>query len=404
MPVKIFQLHKRSSYKYSNIQDKFAFNEGAKLVAIADGTTQSFRSDLWANILTQDFVSKPHFDAKTYLENIANSQAKYNAIEFVFSDNPAKAYLEKQKMATGATSTFLGMKFEYDFIEIIACGDSNVFIVHDTSKISTYPFKSIDDLDNNLSFINTQKYTELTHEELFHTKLSISPNDKIIFCTDALSRLLIQHNDYIDQIVNFKDYNDFFNFCISLWDAKKMQEDDITLVIVENAENFKTSTFIPAADFEFEKEKEYEFIPTPINDTEMNENKDLNEALRKEFYEMNGKINKLESIFKFLLIITVANLALNFYVSYSSLSGFSNKLKEQLKFRTITNPLIAPEKGKGPLSPKEKTIAPITAPLLDKTPVAEKSTTVKPTVAVKPITTKPNTPANKKDTSTKGRK
>ena len=130
----------------------------------------------------------------------------------------------------------------------------------------------------------------------------------------------------------------------------------------------------------------------------MNENKDLIEALRKEFYEINGKINKLESIFKFLLIITVANLALNFYVSYSSLSGFSNKLKEQLKFRTITNPLIAPEKGKGPLSPKEKTITPITAPPPapaatlpnapktntppTKTPAAAKAPTVKTTVPV----------------------
>jgi serine/threonine protein phosphatase PrpC len=381
MPVKIFQLHKRSSYTYSQIQDKFSYNEGLKVVSIADGTTQSFRSELWANLLTEEFVLKPHFDKKSFLKSLEGSFEKFKKIDFTFSSNTALAYLEKQKMAMGATSTLMGLKFDNNALEIISCGDGNVFIVNDKAKLKTLPFADIEALDNNKSFINTEKYTEIEEEELYYNKVTLDVNDKVIICTDALSRLLLQDESYLQQIVKFKNYQDFFDFCISLWDAKKMQEDDITLVVVDNPNDFTTSTFVPSANFEFEKEKEFEFIPTPLNENEMNDYKELIEALRKEFYDINTKITKLESIFKFLLIITVINLALNVYVSYGSLSGISGKLKEQLKFQNISNPIPMPGK------PKEPTPPPAEAPKT--TPVSSTTALVAPTPPVPPSKTAP---------------
>lgn len=417
MPVKIFQLHKRSSYTYSQIQDKFSYNEGLKVVSIADGTTQSFRSELWANLLTEEFVLKPHFVKKSFLKSLEGSFEKFKKIDFTFSSNTALAYLEKQKMAMGATSTLMGLKFDNNALEIISCGDGNVFIVNDKAKLKTLPFADIEALDNNKSFINTEKYTEIEEEELYYNKVTLDVNDKVIICTDALSRLLLQDESYLQQIVKFKNYQDFFDFCISLWDAKKMQEDDITLVVVDNPNDFTTSTFVPSANFEFEKEKEFEFIPTPLNENEMNDYKELIEALRKEFYDINTKITKLESIFKFLLIITVINLALNVYVSYGSLSGISGKLKEQLKFQNISNPIPMPGKPKEPTpppaeAPKTTPVSPTTAPVAPTPPVPPSKTapvvTTPATAAVKPATKTttagPAVTVAKKDTASKGKK
>ena len=418
MPVKIFQLHKRSSYTYSQIQDKFSYSEGLKVVTIADGTTQSFRSELWANLLTGNFVLNPQFDKKSFLNSLGDSIHKFNAIDFTFSSNAALAYLEKQKMAMGATSTFMGLKFDNNALEIISCGDGNIFIVNDEAKLKALPFSDIEALDNNKSFINTEKYTEIEEEELYYNKVALDVNDKVIICTDALSRLLLQDESHLKQILQFKNYQDFFDFCISLWDAKKMQEDDITLVVVDNPNNFTTSTFVPSADFEFEKEQVDEFIPTPINDNEMNDYKELIEALRKEFYDINTKITKLESIFKFLLIITVINVALNVYVSYGSLTGISGKLKEQLKFPSISNPIPIPGKPKEPVPNTTETVGSKTptVPSTNAT-VAPPPPPPPPPTKAAPVVTPPVTPAvkpatkvapvatvSKKDTAGKARK
>ena len=56
MNVKIFQLHKRSVYEYSSIQDKYSFNASQGVFAIADGATQGYKSEIWANLLVDNFV------------------------------------------------------------------------------------------------------------------------------------------------------------------------------------------------------------------------------------------------------------------------------------------------------------------------------------------------------------
>lgn len=348
MSVKIFQLHKRSSYTYSNIQDKFSFDEQAKIVTIADGTTQSFRSALWADILTKDFLVHPFFDAKQFIQGLENTVSKFNALEFQFSENPAIAFLEKQKIEKGATSTFIGLKFQNEFIEIIACGDSNVFIVNENAAITTYPFNTIDDLDNNKSFINTAQYKDIEEKDFISTKLPIAHSDKVIVCSDALSRFLLDQPNYIQTVLSFKNYNDFFNFCITQWDAKKMQEDDISLVVIDNPINFGTSCFVPSPDFEFEKEKQYEFIPTILNEYDMNDFQNLIEALRKEFFEMNKKISKLESLVKILIYTVVANVLFTIMLSYGSFSEIVDKVKEQFNFKLIKVQKMPKEKIKLP--------------------------------------------------------
>ena len=134
MSLKIFQLHKRSSYTYNNIQDKFSYSNNYDIIAIADGTTQSFKSELWAEIITSNFTKNPTFDKEQFISLIKNSASEFNLSDFQYSESPAKAYLEKQKISSGATTTFLGLKISENFVEIISCGDSNVFILKENNN------------------------------------------------------------------------------------------------------------------------------------------------------------------------------------------------------------------------------------------------------------------------------
>ena len=62
MSTKIIQLQKRSSYTYQNIQDKATWNNSNRIFALADGTTQSFNSEKWAEIITKKFIDAPAFE------------------------------------------------------------------------------------------------------------------------------------------------------------------------------------------------------------------------------------------------------------------------------------------------------------------------------------------------------
>lgn len=330
MSFKIFQLHKRSSYTFNNIQDKFCFNENHDIIAIADGTTQSFKSELWAEILTKNFSKDPKFNKEQFISLIKESVSDFNLTDFKYSENPAKAYLEKQKISFGATTTFLGIKIDENFIEIISCGDSNVFVIKENGNCESYPFNTVDDLDNNKDFINTEKVNEIEIDTLYHNKIQLSKNDKVIVCTDALSRLLLSDTSLLKQTLILNNYNEFFKFCTTNWEEKKLQEDDITLVLIDKNTSIKPDLNIPNKDFEFEKEKEYQFIPSQINENNMHNYNDLINSLKGEFTKINKKITRFESLIMILIFIGLSNLFLTLYFNYFTNKPKSSEIELQL--------------------------------------------------------------------------
>ena len=128
MSVKVLQLQKRASYEYKYIQDKYSFSEKMKCYAIADGTTQSFNSEKWAELITDSFAKNPILEPKELIVELLNSADIFKRLKIDFSDNPAKASLEKEKIKRGGTATFIGAKIDNKQLSLISCGDSNVFI------------------------------------------------------------------------------------------------------------------------------------------------------------------------------------------------------------------------------------------------------------------------------------
>ena len=58
MSIKVFQLHKPEATSFTEIQDRFRVSKDSNVIALADGTTQGHKSELWAQYLVDEFVKR----------------------------------------------------------------------------------------------------------------------------------------------------------------------------------------------------------------------------------------------------------------------------------------------------------------------------------------------------------
>jgi len=317
MSATVLQLHKRASYEFKYIQDKYAISSDSKVFTLADGTTQSFNSEIWAEIITNQFVKAPCFTPSEVINLYKISVEKYKSSNFEFSTNPAKASLEKSKQSKGGTATFIGLRFLNDNkIELISCGDSNFFLLSSNENITAYPFSDLDSLDANNNFINTEALIqEKIDAAFFNVKtFDYQYGDKLILATDALSRLLINKPAVLNELLQIDEFEQLYVFCTNHWDNKELQEDDISAIIL-NIDNKSTNKIIiPPNDFTFPKEKEEEFIPASLiqddneikfTDMQMNEIRNQFNGIANDF-----RLVKRKQKFHEMLIMVAISLVL----------------------------------------------------------------------------------------------
>lgn len=334
MALKILQLHKRASYEYNYIQDKYAYLQETRCYAIADGATQSFNPELWADLLTKRFIENPAFEPDALIELFKSCAEEFSNLKYEFSPNPAIASLERDKLKRGATSTFIGARIENDnTLSIISCGDSNTFILR-SDKILPFPSTSLDELDEKKHFLNTAKLSdnEVNKEFFIQQVIRLQQGDTIILATDALSRLMLQNPSTCNTLLQINDFENLHTFCLEQWEQRRLEEDDITAIIIQDIHSEAVQEIFPPADFSFPKEKEFEFIPSESNyyNNELTGN-DMQQLfqeitrLRQELSEIR-KDSKLQ---KTLLIICVGLITiLNLFFLYNN---FQNNEEERIK-------------------------------------------------------------------------
>ena len=265
MEIKTLQLQKRAAYRFENIQDKFAINEKTGCFALADGTTQSFCSEKWAEIITKKFVSAPTFNRTQLINLFTKSVRDYEESDFKFSSNPAQASLEKTKMLQGGTATFMGLQIaKNNQLKVIASGDTNLFRISKGDKRQYFPYSDIELLDGNKHFINTkQLFENKIDDSFFQTKtLSVSNGDLIIVATDALSRLFLKKPQIISEFISINHFDKLHEFCLKHWEQKELEEDDISAIIIKLSNKNERLTIEPPSSFSFPKEVEMPFVPT----------------------------------------------------------------------------------------------------------------------------------------------
>lgn len=337
MGTRVLQLQKRSSYEYKFIQDKVSISSDNYFYALADGTTQSFHSEKWAEIITAEFVRTPAFEPANIITLFRDCSNTFNNHEFIFSVNPAKAALEKKKREQGATATFIGLALNGSNLNFINVGDSNIFHIHG-EVIDTYPFKTSDELDSNTYFLNTEKLLAEEVEEYYFTKGNIQlQNDSVILvCSDALSRLLLTKPECISEVIKINDFDALLSFCLKHWDNKEMQEDDISCVIIDNTSKKATKYIIPPKEFSFPKEEEYEFVPTVLENkisTEINNEdmENISSMINRLYGQLNDITNKSKLLFAIvisILVFSAGNFVMTITKSSGNPSGTDQKIIE----------------------------------------------------------------------------
>jgi serine/threonine protein phosphatase PrpC len=253
MKFKVFHTHKKSALTYNYVQDKFEINPDNKTIAIADGTTQSFRSEFWSELLVHEFCKNPTFKNDDFLKLSRNLASEIQSSSPVFSENPAIASLEKRKFSEGSTSTFLGIRFtNHNTFNVINVGDCNLFLIKKNGDIISYPFESIDDLNNNQYFLNTTNLLkeEPNQIEISNAQLKFEEGDQLIICTDAIGRLFLSDKRWFDEILNFETFELFIKKIEELWRNNILEEDDITIILMSDTLK-SSSTIKPPKDFSF---------------------------------------------------------------------------------------------------------------------------------------------------------
>lgn len=177
---------KDPNYPEAN-EDKFAFSEDGRRVALSDGASESFDSKLWADLLAHAFVADP----KVRPEWVHSAQAEYVAAH----DFQSMSWSKQAAFERGSFATLIGVEQfeEYDAVEILAIGDSIALLVDEGKLIHGWPFEDpekfkerptlLATVAKNNDFIEVGGFWTL-HGKTFHLEKLADP--RLICMTDAL--------------------------------------------------------------------------------------------------------------------------------------------------------------------------------------------------------------------------
>ena len=287
MKIKTLQIQKRSVSGFSDIQDKYCYSEEKGVIAISDGATQGFKSEIWAEMLVNNFVQNPEFEIEKFLIDLEKYAQDFSEIEFEPNPNPALRMLELRKIADGSYATFMGIEVRKDTLRYVSSGDVCGF-VKTADGLQYFPFSNVEELDKDKGFLSTTRLLnhQVKPEQFRSGKLSIKENNKIILMTDAVARLTLRDNNIIDKILHLEDFESFKDYIISEWEGKRLEEDDITICVIEPNAKSEEQNIHPPKDFSFPK------VETPIINFN-NDSKDKNKE-EKQQYERDIIVSDLQ--------------------------------------------------------------------------------------------------------------
>lgn len=221
-------------------------------IAIADGATQSYLSQKWAQfIVNQTITFQEPTKGKLIKKFLTlelfkkwNQEVNDYIITRQNEGNPLKWY-EEEGIESGSDSTFLSVQINYNKIlergimYASAIGDTCLFLRNQNGIKKRFPI-SRSNLFNNTPPLISSVIKDLTKIGNYEKNIrsGIFRQDILYFMTDALAMWFIiecENNkrpwDEIDK--NCKDLPTFKNWISYLRQEKLLQNDDVTLVRLE---------------------------------------------------------------------------------------------------------------------------------------------------------------------------
>ena len=221
---------------------------------VADGATEGMFSGVWAEILVKAFcrsknnkfdigcvVNKASKDWDSWMRNYIAERERYN--------KPIQWY-EEPGLRAGSFSTLLGLILTYsegscsNILKAFAVGDTCLFCVRDGKLDLCFPIESSTDFNNRPFLIssNQERNKSLLESKRFYQSEWYA-HDIFLIMTDALACWFLKEYEagnspwcsfpfvsHDGEEVSFESWVD------SLRNAKKMKNDDVTLMQIEVVE------------------------------------------------------------------------------------------------------------------------------------------------------------------------
>lgn len=274
--VTAFQVPK-SEADNQRCEDAFAVSESASglCVAISDGASDSYRSDVWARALTRAYVEVTprseqeqvlqwlHIPIENYISSIQPEALPWNqalkaergdgatllGVHFADLSPPALPNFPSLNVESSSTAPFdwnqatahkaedevSGQRNNCRAWSALAIGDCLVMQVRDDSLVAIFPFTSSQQFDSTPLLLSTRFNNAPILEEMQTCQGEYESGDTFFFATDALAKWMLQgwENGKKSWVV-FQDItsDSFQDFILDLRAEGAVRDDDVTLLVL----------------------------------------------------------------------------------------------------------------------------------------------------------------------------
>ena len=218
-------------------EDKFAFSEDGRRLALCDGASESFNSKLWADLLARKFIADP----KVNPEWVASAFAEYSATH----DFPSMSWSKQAAFERGSFATLIGVEEfeEHQAVEILAIGDSITMLVDCGKLICAWPFDNPEKFNERPTllatllahndFVGGSTFWTL-HGNTFYLEKLTQP--KLLCMTDALGEWALEQAQAEDsgfnELLSLQTEEQLAELVVRERAAKLMHIDDSTLLVL----------------------------------------------------------------------------------------------------------------------------------------------------------------------------
>lgn len=216
---------------------------GGLLAAVADGATQGYRSEAWAESLVQAWVVGGMAGKRSNEALERQIDALAAAWRAGSSPSAQAPWYVSAKAARGAHSTFLGLRISRSGRgwrwSALAVGDTELFVLDGYGGCPVrYPLKVASEFTARPPLISTLANPDLRPGRTLRREGPLPRGGWLLVATDALAKYLLSADEagmpaWLDARRAATSHSAFRGWIANLRAAGKLDDDDTTLVAVE---------------------------------------------------------------------------------------------------------------------------------------------------------------------------
>jgi hypothetical protein len=219
------------------IEDRYQADSSAYRIGVCDGASESFDSQTWATILSQQFIEEPVINEE-WLDKALNTYSQYH--------HPSTLSWSKEAaFERGSFSSLIGIDYSPNDAElsVLAIGDSIAVLIDDETLIETFPYsKSIEFAQRPELFSTKKELNQFIFNSNFRQKhsrvwsLGNSSQIRLLCMTDAIAEWAFKHHENDDPVwqnlLALESQEEFEEMVRVMQQEGSMRVDDVTLLII----------------------------------------------------------------------------------------------------------------------------------------------------------------------------